>query len=222
MASVSVIASTVRLSIAQVVEASSFFLMQHMSHIVLVIVFLSAFLYGSLKKRPGKNPFAFGSTWSPSWLRFGSIQSTPENNGLAQRGDNYVDSFPPSPKEDTPSGTGLLELKSRTVLDRSNRHKVLLKTRQLPSRRKPTSNDLDLLTPTGFSLREIESLGRFPDYSVLSGVPNPAPCPDFDIEKAVFRPFRPFRWSYHQTMSKSYCFQNSPQANELSNQLYKS
>lgn len=57
-------------------------------------------------------------------------------------------------------------------------------------------------TPTGFSDADIKAIGSFPDYAVLSGVPHPKPCPAFDIHKAIFRPFRPFRWTYHQTMCK--------------------
>ncbi|KAK3301721.1 uncharacterized protein B0T15DRAFT_544447 [Chaetomium strumarium] len=57
-------------------------------------------------------------------------------------------------------------------------------------------------TTTGLSTREVDLLGRFPDYALLSGVPHPEPCsPSWDISKAVFRPFRPFRWKYHQHMA---------------------
>ena len=55
-------------------------------------------------------------------------------------------------------------------------------------------------TPTGFSMEEIKALGDFPDYSVLSGVPPPEPYKEFKIDTATARPFRPFRWAYHQTM----------------------
>ncbi|GAM83368.1 hypothetical protein ANO11243_013550 [Dothideomycetidae sp. 11243] len=58
-----------------------------------------------------------------------------------------------------------------------------------------------LLTPTGFSVAEIKALGSFPDYARLSGVPLPASYLDFDIRRAQPRPYRPFRWAYHQTMS---------------------
>ncbi|KAL1845000.1 hypothetical protein VTK73DRAFT_1351 [Phialemonium thermophilum] len=59
-----------------------------------------------------------------------------------------------------------------------------------------------LYTPTGFRLDEVASLGVFPDYAVLSGVRHPEPCgPNFDLSRACFRPFRPFRWGYHQTMA---------------------
>ncbi|KAB8233137.1 hypothetical protein BDV23DRAFT_194646 [Aspergillus alliaceus] len=56
-------------------------------------------------------------------------------------------------------------------------------------------------TSTGFSLAEVKALGDFPDYSKLSGVPLPQAYLEFDIDKGLARPYRPFRWGYHQTMS---------------------
>ncbi|KAI9789367.1 MAG: hypothetical protein M1833_002426 [Piccolia ochrophora] len=56
-------------------------------------------------------------------------------------------------------------------------------------------------TPTEFSTEDIKALGDFPDYAQLSGVPLPEPYHEFDISKAKPRPYRPFRWPYHQTMS---------------------
>lgn len=53
---------------------------------------------------------------------------------------------------------------------------------------------------SGFSVKDIRLLGRFPDYATLSGVPLPTALLDFDITKAKPRPYRPFRWPYHQTM----------------------
>ena len=60
----------------------------------------------------------------------------------------------------------------------------------------------NLFTPTGFSVDEIKSLGDFPDYATLSGIPLPDAYPEFDIDKALARPYRTFRWNYHQTMCK--------------------
>lgn len=57
-----------------------------------------------------------------------------------------------------------------------------------------------LYTPTGFSVDDIKKLGDFPDYATLSGVPLPSVYPEHDIDKAKPRPYRPFRWAYHQTM----------------------
>jgi hypothetical protein len=59
-----------------------------------------------------------------------------------------------------------------------------------------------MLTPCEFSVEEINALGDFPDYAKLSGVPLPQPYREFDIRKAKPRPYRPFRWAYHQTMCK--------------------
>jgi len=49
---------------------------------------------------------------------------------------------------------------------------------------------------------EIAAYGDFPDYASLSGVPLPSEYKGFDITKALPRPYRPFRWVYHQTMCK--------------------
>lgn len=59
-------------------------------------------------------------------------------------------------------------------------------------------------TPMGISLGEVDALGDFPDYASLSGVPLPETYKDFDITKAIPRPYRPFRWGYHQTMCMSF------------------
>ncbi|KAK3069184.1 hypothetical protein LTR53_012679 [Teratosphaeriaceae sp. CCFEE 6253] len=59
----------------------------------------------------------------------------------------------------------------------------------------------DHVTATGFTVSEIQRLGDFPDYAALSGIPLPDPYHGFDINKAIPRPYRPFRWAYHQTMS---------------------
>lgn len=53
---------------------------------------------------------------------------------------------------------------------------------------------------SGFTVGEVRLLGDFPDYAKLSGVPLPEPARDFDIDSALPRPYRPFRWPYHQTM----------------------
>ncbi|KAL8899947.1 MAG: hypothetical protein Q9207_005937 [Kuettlingeria erythrocarpa] len=56
-------------------------------------------------------------------------------------------------------------------------------------------------TPMGISLSEVQTLGDFPDYAELSGIPLPGPYREFKVETALPRPYRPFRWAYHQTMS---------------------
>ena len=55
-------------------------------------------------------------------------------------------------------------------------------------------------TPTGISIEEVKALGDFPSYAELSSVPLPDAYVEFDINTALPRPYRPFRWAYHQTM----------------------
>lgn len=59
---------------------------------------------------------------------------------------------------------------------------------------------IDRYTPCGFSVAEIKAIGDFPDYAAFSGLPLPKPYRGFNIERALPRPYRPFRWAYHQTM----------------------
>lgn len=109
----------------------------------------------------------------------------------------WVFQFPPS-RRHTLAG---LKLKNSAGPCHPIAPEVLRKC-ALPSTRAVDWNQDNLYTPTGFSTQDIRALGRFPDYSILTGVPYPKPYgPQFDITKATFRPFRPFRWPYHQTMA---------------------
>jgi hypothetical protein len=117
-------------------------------------------------------------------------------------GQEYRDSFPPSRRlaladltdnrfsVGGKSGKGLSEIPHNTDKSLPDDRNVLA-----PQYKKYS-------TPTGFTVEEIKALGNFPDYATLSGVPLPAPYTDFDIKTAMSRPYRPFRWSYHQTMCK--------------------
>lgn len=81
-----------------------------------------------------------------------------------------------------------------------------LETNILPSRRGSLASPATSAVGTGEQpvinrcREEIEAYGDFPDYAMLSGVRLPDPYPEFDIKTALARPYRPFRWSYHQTM----------------------
>ena len=63
-----------------------------------------------------------------------------------------------------------------------------------------TNDFLDHTTATGFTVDEIRRLGDFPDYASLSGIPLPNEHKEFDINTALPRPYRPYRWPYYQTM----------------------
>ncbi|KAJ0385884.1 hypothetical protein COL922a_005475 [Colletotrichum nupharicola] len=107
---------------------------------------------------------------------------------------SYVNAFPPSQRATLaklgPQYAGITEV------DLAATPKLLLKMGT--DYRSAPAGEFNF---SGFSVDDIRSLGDFPDYATLSGVPLPSPLKDFDINKAVPRPYRPFRWAYHQTMS---------------------
>ncbi|KXN90507.1 hypothetical protein AN958_04179 [Leucoagaricus sp. SymC.cos] len=53
----------------------------------------------------------------------------------------------------------------------------------------------------GGSKARTDKAARIQDYFELTGVLPPKPLPNFNIDEALPRPYRPFRWKYHQTMS---------------------
>jgi len=111
-------------------------------------------------------------------------------------GPNYADTFPPSRR------FTLAEIQS-------NLPAILGKPREkkpcLPLTTSYLEAKTPMYTPCEFSTEEIKALGDFPDYATLSGVPLPRPYHEFDIKKAKPRPYRPFRWNYHQTMCEWTC-----------------
>ncbi|KAK1467822.1 hypothetical protein CTAM01_16974 [Colletotrichum tamarilloi] len=107
---------------------------------------------------------------------------------------SYVDAFPPSQRATIAElGPQFADVKE---VDLAVTPKPLLKVDA-----DYRSADPSLFNFSGFSIDDIQKLGDFPDYATISGVPLPSPLADFDIDKAVPRPYRPFRWAYHQTMS---------------------
>jgi hypothetical protein len=110
-----------------------------------------------------------------------------ENNSTP----DYSDIFPPCRRHSLGESVSALTVPPST-----------LKEASLPLTMSYLETKTPMFTPCGFSINEIKALGDFPDYAELSGVPLPQPYHGFDIRKALPRPYRPFRWSYHQTMCK--------------------
>lgn len=146
--------------------------------------------------KPPSRPSFPESTDSSSSIE--KIPSTPSST------QELVDIFPPSRR------STLLELANHP--SSSNRPISIGAGPSLDTLQKdllPTTESYDIkndplkYTPTGFSTAEIRSIGDFPPYDILSGVPLPAPYDGFDYKKALPRPYRPFRWAYHQTMCMS-------------------
>lgn len=122
-----------------------------------------------------------------------SISPEKKNANSASSPTSYTHTLPPQRRET------LLQLKEITfrwkeIDEDSVRQNIL------PMTANYLNSPGDLYTPTGFSVDEVKALGDFPDYATLSGVPLPSPYKEHDIAKAKPRPYRPFRWAYHQTM----------------------
>lgn len=113
---------------------------------------------------------------------------------------NYADTFPPSRR---PFLEALnIPLSSEKAEEEAILTQPVLSRNMVPMETSYLDADDSLYMPCGLSVKEIKALGDFPDYSTLSGVPLPKPYPDFDLKKALPRPYRPLRWAYHQTMCR--------------------
>lgn len=116
---------------------------------------------------------------------------------------SYSDTLPPQRREalsilakELPDTLG--KLPCRAVSEEEVKNHIL------PMTANYMTSEPNKYTPTGFSAEEIRAMGDFPNYAELSGVPLPQAYAEFDIDKARPRPYRPFRWAYHQTMCMSF------------------
>ena len=140
------------------------------------------------------------------WLLFSSRRlrttdsMTPPRSSPPEK-DSYKDILPPSIRSRLLRGATKRSDKRRlqsTHIDEAEVRKNLIPLGANYKECGPST-----YTPMGVSLAEIEALGDFPRYDGLSGIPLPKPYEGFDINTAIPRPYRPFRWEYHQTMCTS-------------------
>jgi hypothetical protein len=111
---------------------------------------------------------------------------------------DFLNTFPPSRRE------ALLELPEKDIPIGTEPSLGTLRDDALPTTYScNVENEAAKYTATGFSVQQIKALGDFPAYDILSGVPLPQPYQNFDLTRAISRPYRPFRWAYHQTMGKT-------------------
>ncbi len=126
-----------------------------------------------------------------------SPEKQPSNSST--KSSEYVETFPPS-QRDVLQSLSLSESQREALGDLSFDQKTFAKN-ILGWEEDYRTCDESKYIASGFSIREIKALGDFPDYPEISGVPPPEPYEGFDLNKAMPRPYRPFRWPYHQTMS---------------------
>jgi hypothetical protein len=117
--------------------------------------------------------------------------------------NEWLDTFAPTRRDALVEAAKSLPLEQRKKISSEEVSQDVLKESIMPLTADYTKCDGSKYTATGISIDEIRALGDFPDYAELSGVPLPEPYTDFNIETAMPRPYRPFRWAYHQTMCKS-------------------
>ena len=125
-------------------------------------------------------------------------QSTPATDKPA----DYADIFPPNQRESFMRLVEKLPQQRREAFGNLIFDEVSRSQNQILFDQDYRDCDDTKYTAGGFSIREINALGPFPDYAELSDVPPPVPYTEFKVETALPRPYRPFRWAYHQTMCK--------------------
>lgn len=112
----------------------------------------------------------------------------------------YKNVFPPSQRETLSKIAETYASPNKEQLQRGELDEAEFRKNVIPWEADYRECGPPTYTPMGFSIDEVKALGDFPDYAELSGVPLPNPYKEFKIETAVARPYRPFRWAYHQTM----------------------
>lgn len=113
---------------------------------------------------------------------------------------DFWDAFPPSCREALFTAAQKFPEARRKKLVARDVDLATFKNRLIPFTADFVTCGPATYTPTRLSTEQIQALGDFPDYAVLSGVPLPEAYDGFRIETAVPRPYRPLRWAYHQTM----------------------
>ncbi|SLM34138.1 alpha--mannosyltransferase [Lasallia pustulata] len=160
-----------------------------------------------LSKSQRQSLFTWIST-SPRGRRASTAKTPPRslspetkvpNNGPAPVA--YNDIFPPSSREALAKAAATLPPAQRGKLKGLEVSQVEFKKNIIPWAANYQECGPSTYTPMEISIEEVKALADFPDYAELSGVPLPEEYEEFDMEKAKPRPYRPFRWAYHQTMS---------------------
>jgi hypothetical protein len=149
---------------------------------------------------------ASGSKTPPrslSPVREKPIRHTEKDTLLYNPDQDFINSFPPSRRSSLGKVAKHAAASGKQVFIGPEPTASILRDEAFPTTQ---SHDLEnqklKYTPTGFSTAEIKAIGDFPPYDILSGVPLPDAYEEFDHNKALPRPYRPFRWAYHQTMCR--------------------
>ena len=175
-----------------------------------IAVLLSNIILLVLTKSQRETLYAWVTSWAPAATRGRRNSSantpprslTPEKKvpNNAPPPVEYKDLFPPSSREALLKVAESMSVSQKKKIGAQEVNKEEFKKNLILFEANYRECGPSTYTPMEISMAEIEALGDFPDYSKLSGVPLPEAYKDFEIDKALPRPYRPFRWAYHQTM----------------------
>lgn len=177
---------------------------------IIVIIFLALLLFSLTKTR--ESPF---SRTLSSWLPFVNRGRRTSSSGTPPRSlspekkvpsnnpppAEYKDILPPSARENLAQAAKTSPHAQKDKLVGRTVDEAEIRKGLIPFTADYRACSPSTYTPSGFSVEEIKALGDFPNYAELSGVPLPEHYKEFKIETALPRPYRPFRWAYHQTMA---------------------
>jgi hypothetical protein len=135
-----------------------------------------------------------------------SLSPEKEPANSQPKSSEYVNTFPPLSRENLPQAAADLPEARRKLLETSKLDKDWTKS-VLEFEDDFRKAEANKYVYTGYKIEEIRALGNFPNYAALSDTPLPEPYHEHDITKALPRPYRPFRWAYHQTMCKWFLFE---------------
>lgn len=171
-----------------------FMWMSHSSWLAGLVLVASGVIYLFLRPKPVKAFWAQTiRSRKDSTSKTPPRSISPENTTGSTASHPYTQALPPSRRQSL-AGSAKDDTRWHEASD------ALIQDNLLPMAADYRTSPRNRYTPTGFSVEEIKTLADFPDYAKLSGVPLPSPYLNHDINRACPRPYRPFRWAYHQTM----------------------
>ena len=175
-----------------------------------IVVLLSNIALLVLTKSQRETLYARVSSWAPAVTRrrrTSSSRTPPRSLTPEKKVPNnvpppveYKDCFPPSNREALRVVADSLSNSQKKNIGPQDINQDDFQKNLIPLDADYRECGPSTFTPMEISMAEIKALGDFPDYSKLSGVPLPDAYENFEIERALPRPYRPLRWPYHQTM----------------------
>lgn len=130
-----------------------------------------------------------------------SKKTAEKSSNSTSNAPTYYDAFPPSRRSTLAQVARKIPPRFGIVLTSSNPSIEHMAKNKLSMTQSYTLGfETPKYTPMGFSTQELNAMGDFPPYDILTGVPLPQPYEGFNPKTALPRPYRPMRWQYHQTM----------------------